>query len=247
MPPLFFFRPGRLSGLRYRSAYGIARARRFAEEIAMASPLATFDDSALIKLALQGQTECFAVLLDRHLAAIKKCIGSMVRNTTDADDLLQEVLLKVWRHLSTFRSESSFRTWMTRVAVNEALQSYRREQRRPLCAANWNLDVLTSPSDSPLQSLTRAETTRVVRKAVVELPAIYSRVLILRDLEQLSIRETAQRLQSSVPAVKTRLFRARLMLLAVLRGSKIQNWPRKVTKTRRNRAVQLFEESRNAA
>jgi RNA polymerase sigma-70 factor (ECF subfamily) len=247
MPPLFFFRPGRLSGLGYRSAYGIARACRFEEEIAMASPLATFDDSALIKLALQGQTECFAVLMDRHLAAIKKCIGSMVRNATDADDLLQEVLLKVWRHLSTFRSESSFRTWMTRVAVNEALQSYRRQQRRPLCAATWNLDVLASPSESPLQSLTRAETTRVVRKAVVELPAIYSRVLILRDLEQLSIRETAQRLQSSVPAVKTRLFRARLMLLAVLRGSKIQNWPRNVTKTRRNRAVQLFEESRNAA
>jgi len=133
------------------------------------------------------------------------------------------------------------------VAVNEALQSYRREQCRPLCAATWNLDVLASPNESPLQSLTRAETTHVVRKAVVELPAIYSRVLILRDLEQLSIRETAQRLQSSVPAVKTRLFRARLMLLAVLQRSKIQDWPRDETKTVRNRPRGFFEESRNAA
>jgi RNA polymerase sigma-70 factor, ECF subfamily len=215
-------------------------------EIAMAPPLATFDDSVLIKLALAGQTECFTVLMDRHLAAIKKCIGSMVRNATDADDLLQEVLLKVWRHLSTFRSESSFRTWMTRVAVNEALQSYRRDQRRPLCAATWNLDVLASPNESPLQSLSRAETKHIVRKAVVELPAIYSRVLILRDLEQLSIRETAQRLQSSVPAVKTRLFRARLMLLAVLQQSKIQHWAPRCNQDGRNSPA-LFEESRNAA
>jgi RNA polymerase sigma-70 factor, ECF subfamily len=188
-------------------------------EIAMAPLLATFEDSALIKLTLAGQTECFTVLMNRHLAAIKKCIGSMVRNTTDADDLLQEVLLKVWRHLSTFRSESSFRTWMTRVAVNEALQSYRRGQSRPLYAATWNLDVLASPDESPLQSFSRAQTTQVVRKAVVEPPAIYRRVLILRDLEQLSIRETAQRLHSSIPAVKTRLFRGRLMLLAALQST----------------------------
>src|SRR5271169_2908119 len=88
------------------------------------APLATFEDSALIKLALEGQTECFTVLTNRHLPAVRRRIASIVPNTTDADDLLQEVLLKVWRHLSTFRSESTFRTWMTRVAINVALQSY---------------------------------------------------------------------------------------------------------------------------
>src|SRR4029077_3243599 len=81
-------------------------------EIAMAPPLATFEDSALIKLALEGQTECFTVLTNRHLHAVRRRIASIVPNTTDADDLLQEVLLKVWRHLSTFRSESTFRTLM---------------------------------------------------------------------------------------------------------------------------------------
>jgi RNA polymerase sigma factor (sigma-70 family) len=185
-------------------------------EIAMAPPLATFDDSALIKLALAGQTECFMVLTNRHLPAVRRCIGSIVPNTTDADDLLQEVLLKVWLHLSTVRSESTFRTWMTRVAVNEALQSYRRKQRRPICQALDDFDIFASPNESPLQSLTRAETTQIVRNAVVELPAKYRQVLILRHLEQLSLRETAQWLQSSVPAVKSRLFRARLMLLAAL-------------------------------
>ncbi len=186
----------------------------------MAPPLATFEDSALIKLALAGQTECFTVLTNRHLPAVRRRIGSIIPNTTDADDLLQEVLVKVWRHLSTFRSESTFRTWMTRIAINEALQSYRREQSRPICQALGDFDNFASPTESPLQSLTRAEITQVVRKAVVGLPAKYRQAVILRHLDQLSLRETAQCLQSSIPAVKTRLFRARLMLIAALRRTR---------------------------
>src|ERR1700719_5426597 len=107
----------------------------------MTRPLARFEDSTLIKLALEGQTECFAVLMDRHLIAVRKRIASMIGNATDAEDLLQEVLLKVWSHLSTFRSESSFRTWMTRVAINEALQSYRRERRSPISQTVGDLNT----------------------------------------------------------------------------------------------------------
>jgi RNA polymerase sigma-70 factor (ECF subfamily) len=183
----------------------------------MAAPLATFDDSALIKMALAGQTECFTVLTNRHLPAVRRRIGSIVPNTIDTEDLLQEVLLKVWLHLSTFRSESSFRTWMTRVAINEALQSYRRERCRPLCHTAGDLAAIASHGDSPYQSLARTEVTRAIRSAVAGLPAKYRQILILRDLEELSERETAQCLQSSIPSVKTRLFRARLMLLAALR------------------------------
>jgi RNA polymerase sigma-70 factor, ECF subfamily len=98
----------------------------------MTPPLATFDDNALISMTLAGQPECFAVLMDRHLFAVKRQVFSMLRNTIDADDLVQEVLLKVWRSLSTFRSEASFRTWMTRVAINEVLQWYRRERHHAL-------------------------------------------------------------------------------------------------------------------
>ena len=91
----------------------------------MTPPLTTLADNTLIKLALAGQTECFAVLIDRHKGAVRRRIASMVQNKADADDLFQEALLKVWHHLPTFRSESSFRTWMTRVAINEVLQAYR--------------------------------------------------------------------------------------------------------------------------
>jgi RNA polymerase sigma-70 factor (ECF subfamily) len=186
----------------------------------MAPPLSTFEDSALIRLALAGQAECFTVLMNRHLPAVRRRIGSIVRNTADVEDLLQEVLLKVWRHLSTFRAQSSFRTWMTRVAINEALQSYRREQRRPICQPLGDFDSFASPDESALQCLTRAEAIRVVRKAVVELPSKYRQVLILREFEQLSVVEIAQSLRSSIPAVKTRLFRARVML----QRSRIQDW-----------------------
>jgi RNA polymerase sigma-70 factor, ECF subfamily len=187
------------------------------------APLATFDDSALIQLALAGQTECFTVLTNRHLPAVRRRIGPMVPNATDVDDLLQEVLLKVWRHLATFRSESTFRTWMTRVAINQALQSHRQEQRRPICQALGDFDTFASPYESPHQYFARVEVAQAIRSAVLKLPALYRRVVTLCDLEQLSVRETAQRLQASVPTVKTQLFRARRLLLTALRRSNLRH------------------------
>lgn len=191
----------------------------------MPQPIATLEDSYLIKLALEGEPECFGALMDRHLIVIRQRIRSMVRNHADAEDLVQEVVLKVWRRLSTFRFESSFRTWVTRVAINEVLQSYRRDQRGPIYRAPSDFAAITSSADSPHQSLARIEEIQAIRSAVVELPTKYSRVLILRDLEELSVRETAQRLQSTIPAVKTRLFRARRMLLAALQRSHIRGLP----------------------
>src|ERR1700692_2986063 len=125
----------------------------------MTPSLVTLEDNTLIKMALAGQTECFTVLMDRHLFIVKKTILSMVRNATDADDLIQEVLLKVWRNLSTFRSEARFRPWMTQVAINEALQLYRRERYHSRCQAAFNLDAFASFWDTPHQHLDRTEAT----------------------------------------------------------------------------------------
>jgi RNA polymerase sigma-70 factor, ECF subfamily len=187
----------------------------------MTAPLGAVEDSALIEMILAGQGECFAILVDRHLAAVRRGIRSMVRSAADLDDLIQEVLLKVWLHLSTFRSESSFRTWMTRVAINEALQAHRREQCRPPRTQELrDLDTFASSVESPYRSIARTEAMHTVRNAVMRLPAKYRQVLILRDLDQLNTLETAQSLQLSIPAVKTRLLRARLMLLAGLQRSR---------------------------
>jgi RNA polymerase sigma-70 factor (ECF subfamily) len=188
----------------------------------MTPSLASFGDGALIKLALAGQNGSFDVLMARHQGAVRRRIVSIVPNDTDADDLLQEVSLKVWRRLSTFRGESSFRTWMTRVAVNEALQLYRREPLRRLCQPLEDFDVLVSSHESPHQSLARSEVVQAVRREVEKLPVNYRQVVILRELRELSERETAQQLQLTVPALKSRLFRARLMLSASLQRSKLQ-------------------------
>jgi RNA polymerase sigma-70 factor (ECF subfamily) len=208
-------------------------------KIALDLPLATLEDRTLIALSLAGQTECFAVLVDRHRAPVRRRIASMLRNAADADDVLQEVLLKVWRRLSTFRSESSFRTWMTRVAINEALQLYRREQRRPGCLALGDLDVVDSKDESLYQSFVRVELSQAVRSAVARLRAKDKQVLILRDLQQLSERDAAHCLNASVPAVKTRLFRARLMLRAEFQRTTNsglpgagRSWPAGVDKVR---------------
>jgi len=115
--------------------------------------LATYEDSTLISLALRAHNDCFAVLMDRHLAATRKRIRSMVPDASGLDDLLQEVALKIWCHLGTFRSESSFRTWMTRVAINEPLQSYRRERSRPRPEPLGDFHAFASPGQSPYSLL----------------------------------------------------------------------------------------------
>jgi RNA polymerase sigma-70 factor (ECF subfamily) len=182
----------------------------------MKSRIATLEDSVLIDLVLAGQAECFAVLKDRHEAAVRKRIRSMLWNTTDEDDLVQEVFLKAWRHLATFRAEASFRTWITRVATNEVAQLHRRNCSSPLCPAYTDLDTFASHCESPYQSLERVEATQTVRNAIAQLPARYRQILILRDLKELSARETARWLKASIPLVKSRLFRARLMLSAAI-------------------------------
>ena len=182
----------------------------------MSCPLADFEDSTLIRNVLAGRTECFTFLTNRHVRELKRRIGSIVRNATDVEDLLQEVLIKAWLRLSTLQSNSAFRAWIIRVAINEALQSWRRERSRPICQALGDFDTLASTDESPLQALTRAETTQIVRNAVRELPEQYQQVLNLRQFEELSLGEIAEFLHSSVPAVKARLFRARRMLQTAL-------------------------------
>jgi RNA polymerase sigma-70 factor, ECF subfamily len=174
------------------------------------------DDSVLINLVLTGNAECFGVLMDRHLAVVRGRIRGMTRCTPDADDIMQEVQLKIWRRLGSYRSEASFRTWMTRVAINEALQFYRKANRVPLVHARTELEELTSPSDSPLQACVRAELTERLKAAVELLPAKHKRVVVLHNLQELSLQETAQELQATTPAIKTRLVRAKAALSKAL-------------------------------
>ena len=178
--------------------------------------LALFSDHDLIRLTLDGQTDCFTTLMDRHLSAIRRCIGFMMHGSGVAEDVTQEVVLKAWRFLSAFRAESSFRTWLTRVAVNEVRQFQRRELRVSGLQELSSRDVLPSRDESPYEHFARTQRSEAVRAVVTSLPPRYREVVILRELEELSMLEIAERLRCTVPAVKSRLFRGRSMLLAGL-------------------------------
>jgi RNA polymerase sigma-70 factor (ECF subfamily) len=173
------------------------------------------EDQALINQALAGHADCFTALMDRHLVAVRKQIHSMLPNGIEIDDVLQDVQLKTWRHLSSFRSDSSFRTWITRIAMNEALMTHRRTKY--VCQTDeMTLMSLPASSESPYQSCARLEMAEALRRAIHRLPDQFQEVLILRDLRELSIKETAQHLKAHAGLVKTRLFRARNMLAKLL-------------------------------
>jgi RNA polymerase sigma-70 factor (ECF subfamily) len=174
------------------------------------------DDKALINLVLTGQAEYFGLLMDRHLAAVRGRVQWMTRSAQDADDIMQETQLKAWKGLDSFRSEASFRTWMTRIAINELLQFYRKADREPLVHDLSELAVAASPSDSPFEACLREELAQNVKAAVSRLPSKYKQVVFFRNVQELSLRDTARELQTTTQAVKARLFRARAALSKAL-------------------------------
>jgi len=183
--------------------------------------MASLDDAALVQMAVAGHEEYFTELVHRHMNAVRKRVLAIVRNSADADDVVQEVFLKAWRALPTFRAEAAVRTWLISIANNESLMLYRRERRR-----NWlslgGCHSLASDSEPADKAIIRSEENLAVHKAVLRLPLVYRQVVTLRDFEQLSAIATAEQLKSTLPAVKTRLFRGRLKLAAALRRSRAQ-------------------------
>jgi RNA polymerase sigma-70 factor (ECF subfamily) len=186
----------------------------------MPPSLADSDDGVLIRMITAGSADCFSVLVDRHLAAVKNYLRRIVSNQADLDDLIQDVLLKVWIHLNTFRSESNLRTWMINIGINRARELHRRRQFRPLWHTKDDFAEIASAGESPEEWLLRAEAVDAVRSEVAKLPPKYRRVIVHRDLNEVSGKEIAERLQITLSAVKTRIFRGRLILAANIRKSK---------------------------
>jgi RNA polymerase sigma-70 factor (ECF subfamily) len=178
-------------------------------------------DEVLIKLAVAGRSDCFSALVDRHITAVRRYLRATVPNESDREDVLQEVLLKVWRHLADFRLECSLRTWMIKIAINEARQWYRRRTSRKLFQPLEDSGPIASAQDSPEMRLLRNEAVHVVQRSVAALPAKYRDVLVLRHLEENTVADTAKSLGITVPAMKTRTFRARGLL-----STKLRKWKR---------------------
>lgn len=182
--------------------------------------VATMTDLELVAQAKNGHLEAFNELVNRHERKIFRLTHHITGNREDAEDALQDSFLKAFSRLSQFQGSSQFYTWLVRIAVNESLMRLRKQKAHP----TFSLDEPIESDDSfmprergtweenPEQMYAQQELREILDRAVQSLSPIFRTVFVLRDIEQLSTEETADALELSVPAVKSRLLRARLQL-----------------------------------
>lgn len=189
--------------------------------------LATPSRSSLIETSVQdlvaqaqsGSTMAFERLVERYERRIFRLAQNITHNREDAEDVMQNALVKAFRKLPTFRGDSSFYTWLVRITVNEALMGIRRRRWNEVSMddsgesdAPLLRDEIEDWGPSPEQSYSQTELQEILAKTIRRLDPGYRIVFQLRDVEGFSTRETAHTLSLSSAAVKSRLQRARLQL-----------------------------------
>jgi RNA polymerase sigma-70 factor (ECF subfamily) len=186
-------------------------------------------DDELIARARAKDFAAFETLLGRYEDKVYRLAFRIVRNETDAKEILQETFVSIWRKLDTFKGDSQFGSWVYRIATNAALMRLRSQRRHPEVSTEelpiGYLDNYGQPmpagenwSKRPDDQLQSSELRTHIQTAVDALPDIYRTVFVVRDVEGLSTEETAAALGISVPTVKTRLHRARIALRDAIGG-----------------------------
>jgi RNA polymerase sigma-70 factor, ECF subfamily len=183
------------------------------------------DERALIAASKSGDSAALDALVRTHQDRVYGFAMRMCRNVEDAKDILQETFLGVIRSIREFREESKFTTWLYRIASNACLKKRRRGVHEPTPEQELSLDDLMPRPDAEgrrpeiadwsgdaERALLRGELSARMENAIDKLPKDYKIVLVLRDVEGLSAEETAQAVGLSVPAVKSRLHRARVFI-----------------------------------
>ena len=172
-------------------------------------------DFEIVARVKNGDTDAFEELVRKHGRRVYRSLLGILSHADEAEDALQDAFLKAFQHLAEFENRSRFSTWLVRIAINAGLQRMRsrkdidsldeeNEEFRPRNIQAW--------TDTPEESYSREELRRLVEREVMKLPVKYRVALMLRDLEELSTEETALALGLSVPGVKARVLRGRLML-----------------------------------
>jgi RNA polymerase sigma-70 factor (ECF subfamily) len=192
------------------------------------------DDSeqSLIAHIRDGESSLFAELVKPYERRVYVTALALLRNEADAQDVAQEAILKAFANLRQFRGESKFSTWLIQITVNEARMRQRKRHAdlfEPIVELKDEEGAYT-PRDFadwreiPSEALERSEIRALLSKALASLAQKYREVFLLRDVEQMSIDETARLLNISIASVKTRLLRARLMLRDILAPALADGW-----------------------
>lgn len=174
-------------------------------------------DAEIVMRVRGGETGLFELLMRRHNQRVFRAIRSVILDDSEAEDVLQDAWVRAYEHLGQFENRASFRTWITKIAIHESLARARKANRET-AFDEGETPMNQSNSENPEEQALRSELIEALRSAVDRLPATYRSVFILRDVEGLSTSETAQCLDLSEEAVKTRLHRSRTMLRTDLGG-----------------------------
>jgi RNA polymerase sigma-70 factor (ECF subfamily) len=177
-------------------------------------------DVALVERVRAGDVAAYDTLVRKYERQIFRIAQHITQNREDAEDVMQDAFLKAYEKLDQFQGNSKFYTWLVRIAVNESLMRLRKRRTGKLVSMDEDVqtDEGSVPRDfadwapNPEQNYTQAELAEILRKTIQGLPQGFRVVFALRDVEGLSTEETAETLGLSVPAVKSRLLRARLQL-----------------------------------
>jgi len=181
------------------------------------APLQAKSDEVLITLVQQGEQGAFRILVERHVERIRNLIYSIFHDQQVVDDLSQEVFIKAYEALPRFRFQSSFYTWLYRIAVNKSRDELRKRKVR-----RWvSLQTMLESSDQELGSKIVVEQhdnelQELLAAGLKSLPEKYRIAIVLKDVDGLSYEEIAEVMECEIGTVKSRLSRARAMLRKVL-------------------------------
>ena len=178
------------------------------------------DEATLVERAKSGETAAFTELVRRYDKKIFRMAKQITQSDEDAEDVLQEALFKAYQHLKDFQGNSRFYTWLVRIAVNEALMKLRKRKSDKTVSLDEEIDTgeetvtreIAVWDGNPEQRYSQEEMRVILDDAIQSLKPSFRTVFVLRDVEELSTEETADTLGLSIPAVKSRLLRARLEL-----------------------------------
>jgi len=177
----------------------------------------------LIELARQGDRGAFDELARAYAPRMLRVALRTVRNMDDAEDVVQQALTSAYVHLDSFRQDSSFVTWLTRITLNEALTALRRRRHQfveldeaPQGGEDRQAPVLVCGNENPEQRMLRSETASLLRQSLTAVKPSYREAMRLRLLEDLSLEEIARRLKIPVNTVKVHLYRGRQAMKSFL-------------------------------
>jgi RNA polymerase sigma-70 factor (ECF subfamily) len=183
------------------------------------------DEAELVSRLVRKDQGAFEALMRRYNGRLFRVARAILRDDAEAEDVLQDAYLEAYRHIAEFRGGSQLGTWLTRIVVNRALMRLRQQKRHRVVVpfegpatetSPREVDVADPTMESPPQATLRAEIRRILERRIDELPPSFRAVFVMRDVEDMSVQETADTLSIPPATVRTRLFRARALLRAAL-------------------------------